>query len=76
MRLETGAGPVEIAFGRLEGQGTHVLERLRAAGWKCDETDARGASVAIARIISRKEASIVILQKTEGRFLSVRRTVP
>ncbi len=75
LRLESAAGPVEIAFGRVGGPQGDILRRLRAAGWECREADARDASAAIARMTGRKEASIVLLDKAEGRFLAIRRAV-
>ncbi len=75
LRLESTAGPVEIAFGRVGGPPGDILRRLRVAGWECRETDARDASAAVARMTGRKEASIVLLDKAEGRFLAIRRAV-
>lgn len=75
LRLETMAGPVEIAFGRLVCKEKDLLGRLRSSGWKCRESGTYGAPGAIAQLTTRKEASFVLLEKNESRFLAIRRAV-
>lgn len=73
LRLETATGPVEIAFGRTARGDKDVLGQLRSRGWVCTETDLRRGVGAIAQLTRGKEASLVLFEKTEGRFLAVRR---
>ncbi len=73
LRLETPTGPVEISFGHVARGKKDFLRRLRSSGWECTETDAHGIPGTIAQLTTRKESSFVILEKTEGRFLAIRR---
>ncbi len=74
LRLQSGTGPVEITFGRLApAQKDVLLRRLRSDGWKCAGIDAPAAPGAIAQLTGRKETTVVLLDTTEGRFLSIRR---
>lgn len=75
LRLETVAGPVEIAFGRMVCGEKDIFGRLRSSGWECRESDTHGTSGAIAQLTTRKEASFVLLEKNERRFLAIRRPV-
>ncbi len=75
LRLQSGTGPVEITFGRVDRAEKDILRRLRSAGWECRNMDAHGAPGAIAQYTGRKEATIVFLEKNAGRFLSIRRPV-
>lgn len=72
MRLDTGAGPVEIAFGRVVCGEKDLLNRLRSSGWECLDPGMPGA---IAHVTKGKEASFVVLEKSERRFLAIRRAV-
>lgn len=75
LRLETATGPVEVAFGRLARRDREILGRLDSRGWTCTETDAREGVRAVASRTKGKEASVVLLDRSEGRFLAIRRTV-
>jgi len=75
LRLETMAGPVDIAFGRVACKEKDLLERLRSSGWECRESGTHGAPGAIAQLTTRKEASFVLLEEDESRFLAIRRAV-
>lgn len=75
LRLQTVSGPVEITFGRVDCAEKDLLRRLRSAGWECRDVDAHGAPSAIAQLTGRKEATLVLLERVEGRFLSIRRPV-
>ncbi len=75
LRLQTATGPVELAFGHMDRARGDILRRLRADGWECKELDAHGAPGTIAQLSGRKEASVVLLEEAEGRFLSIRRPV-
>ncbi len=75
LRLETVTGPVEIAFGRMVCGEKDILGRLRTSGWECRESDTHGTPGAIAQVTNGKEASLVLLEKDERRFLSIRRAV-
>jgi len=75
LTLETTTGPVDIAFGRVSGTETDLLGQLRSAGWECRESDTHGAPGAIAQLTNRKDASLVLLEKNEKRFLAIRRAV-
>lgn len=75
LRLETGTGPIEIAFGRVVCGENNFLARLRSSGWECRDTDAQGTPGAVAQLTKRKETSFVLLEKNEGRFLAIRRSV-
>jgi len=75
LKLQTVSGPVEITFGRVDRAEKDLLRRLRSAGWECRDVDAHGAPSAIAQLTGRKEATLVLLEKDEGRFLSIRRPV-
>ncbi len=73
LRLQSTTGPIEIAFGRVARAPENIVRQLRSAGWDCREADADGPLNTIARVTGRKEASIVLLDKTARRFLAVRR---
>lgn len=70
LRLETETGPVEIAVGRMVRTDKDLLARLRSSGWACREPAARGA---VAHLTKDREASFVVLEKDQGRFLAIRR---
>ncbi len=73
LRLQSTTGPVEIALGRVDRAPENIVRQLRSAGWDCREVDAQGPPGTIARMTGRKEASIVLLDKTARRFLAIRR---
>ncbi len=73
LRLQSATGPFEIVFGRVARAHRDILRRLQSAGWECREVEARTTFGAIAQITGRKEASVVFLDKAEGRFLAIRR---
>ncbi len=74
LRLETAAGPVEIAFGHLDRKNKKdIVGQLRSRGWSCTETGRAAGLAAIARLTERKEADLVLLAEDEGRFLAIRR---
>ncbi len=73
LRLQSTTGPVEIAFGRMDRAPEDIIRQLRSAGWDCRDVDAHSPPSTIARMTGRKEASIVLLDKTARRFLAIRR---
>lgn len=75
LRLDAETGPVEIAFGRMDCAEKDIIGRLRSAGWECRESDTRGTAGTIAQITKEKEASFVLLDKDDNRFLAIRRAV-
>lgn len=70
MRLETGAGPVDIVVGRVVCEEKDLMGRLRSSGWECRDSGIPGA---IAHVTKDKEASFVVLEKSKRRFLVIRR---
>lgn len=74
LRLETEAGPVDVAFGRAVCGIGVLFRRLRASGWTC-RTQEPSPACATAEFTNGKESCLVLLDETEKRFLAVRRTV-
>ncbi len=75
LRLESGTGPVDIAFGRVACGEKDLVTRLGSSGWTIRETGINGASGIVAQLTKGKETSFVLLEKAEGRFLAIRRAV-
>ena len=73
LRLESGTGPIDLAFGEIDVSGRTARNRLSASGWECVARDDIPPATSVATQKKGRETAIVFLEEKEGKFLLVRR---
>jgi len=71
LRAESDSGFVDLAFGSMDTRGPQIRHRMSSSGWECIAPSPEQAAVAIFH--KGKEATIVLLEEKEGKFLLIRR---
>jgi hypothetical protein len=72
LRLESGSGPVDLLFGKMDRRGASVRNRLAGEGWELAAPGDHPGRVQVLEKATGKEKAIVCLDEAEGAFLLVR----
>jgi hypothetical protein len=71
LKAESDSGVVDLAFGSMDTRGTQIRHRMSSSGWECIAPSPGQAALAIFH--KGREATIVLLEEKEGKFLLIRR---
>ena len=72
LRLESGSGPVDLLFGKMDRGGASVRNRLAGEGWELAAPGDNPGRVQVLEKATGKEKAIVCLDEAEGAFLLIR----
>jgi len=73
LRLESGAGPVDLAFGDTDAPNRTLRNKLSASEWQSIDRDDLPNGLSVATRKKGKEISVVFLEEKRGKFLLIRR---
>lgn len=73
LRMESDAGPLDLAAGSMKANMPFVRSRMRERGWIFIEGGRGGDPLSMATLKKGREALLVLLEEKERKFLLVRR---